>query len=205
MYWANSRPRGRGGRGRQFPSSGRNRSLSANWRQPPQSHKPSLSKPPPSSLQNHCDLQNPRDQYGNLTTCDVCGSWKHWAPECPYLKQPAPTTNSTYFTPEVLAEEVDEQLDTAMPEYEEIKIILAETELQKAQHLDTLVHESTGSAVLDCGASKTCTSQIWWNMFYGSLTPELKKDCRFSASNRHFKFGDGKIYKSLVTVNFPVS
>ena len=162
--------------------------MNSNWRAPSPSHSPSPKSTSP---------MNPVDRHGNITRCIICESVMHWTPNCQHLK----TTNSTLFTHELLPTEVPPP--SGLYEQEEYEIVLHQSDHDSPQHMDTLISESTGCAVLDCGASKTVAGAVWWKMLYDSFPPEQQKQCRFSSSDRFFKFGDGVKYRSIVQVNFP--
>ena len=141
---------------------------------------------------------NPRDWKGGITKCNICESVMHWASKCPHSKKPA---NSTFLTH---APSMDPADPSSFYTYdEEFEVVLHQSDYDTPHHMDTLVAESIGCAVLDCGASKTVAGTPWWEMMYESLTPTQKQQCQFSPSNRYFKFGDGKKFKSNIQVNFP--
>ena len=112
-------------------------SASSNWRSPPSNY----SKPP--------HQQNPRNQFGNISKCNICESTEHWANQCPHQKL------STMFSPSFEPSLKDLRIQSpgvAEKFTEEYEIILHQTDHDSPLQL---VYESTNRAVLDCGASKT--------------------------------------------------
>ena len=80
--------------------------------------------------------------------------------------------------------------------------MLHQSDHDTPQHMNSLILESEGCAVLDCGAPKTVAGASWWKMLYENFSADLQKLCRFTPS-RYFKFGDGEKYRSRIGINFP--
>ena len=124
--------------------------------------------------------RNPPDRNGQPTRCNVCDSVNHWTPQCPDAQQP-----------------------TLFQETEEVTLF--ESDLDDTNQLTTLVAETQCAAVIDCGATKTCCGQIWWQGFTDTLSEEDLKNITISPSNKVFKFGSGGSYPSLSSAEFPAN
>ena len=134
--------------------------------------------------------RNPIDQNGQPTRCSNCQSINHWVSSCPDLIQD-----------NFLLENEEETL-FANSEIEDVTLF--ESDLD-AGNLNGLVAETLDAAVIDCGASKTCSGSVWWDNYTSCLSEEEQKMLKYSPSNRTFKFGDGRKYQSLTSVIFPVT
>ena len=128
--------------------------------------------------------RNPPDQFGQITRCSICESTMHYAKDCPHKNNSESETfyEDTYY-----------------------QIVLFQNDMDNEETLPTLVHESLNAAILDCGASKTCCGESWFNCYLESLSDEEKKKVSYSSSNSKFKFGDGKPVTAITSACIPVT
>ena len=126
----------------------------------------------------------------------------HWIGNCPHKPSPAVTFLVPSSAPDATESNISSLPGLEYPS-EEYDIVLHQSDYDSPHTLNTLLAESTGCAVLDCGASKTVAGSTWWNTLYDSLSLAQQKQCRFVPSNRMFKFGDGQKVQSQIRVNFP--
>ena len=77
------------------------------------------------------------------------------------------------------------------------------SDFSETQH-EGLLGETLGCAILDSGCTSTVCGETWLTTYLDTLSNnELNKVTEHS-SNKHFRFGDGKIFKSLKSVNLPI-
>ena len=67
--------------------------------------------------------------------------------------------------------------------------------------METLVGDSLGSAVIDCGATKTIFT--WYNCYLDTLSEMQKKSIQTEESNTSFKFGDNPTVEAIKKVKIP--
>ena len=123
--------------------------------------------------------KNPLDAQGRLTRCSICDSVNHWKSRCPDRDSTAPKNN--YYN-----------------------IVLYQADLDDPQNINSLVKETIGAAVADCGAANTCTGQNWLNLYLDLLSKEDRELVSYSSSSKSYKFGAGPIQKALSLVKFPI-
>ena len=138
--------------------------------------------------------KNPLDQFGNVSTCAGCGSRNHWYAKCPDKEE-----NTTLYEGQV-DEYADHQYSYDDTDYE---VTLFQSDYDSPNRFKSLVAESFGCAVIDCGASKTVCGKVWMDCYLESLNPEMKKGICFEPSTNCFKFGDGRKVQSSGCVNLP--
>ena len=127
--------------------------------------------------------KNPFDKNGHITQCNYCCSINHYAPECPDKRKDSSATNSNAYYNVTLYEQDEEDPD----------------------NMRSLIHETFGCAVLDCGAPRTVCGENWMNNFMGTLKEEDYELVKYSKSNSVFKFGNGKCIKAINSVQIPIS
>ena len=123
--------------------------------------------------------RNPTDVQGRITRCNICDSVNHWKSKCP-------------------------DRDFCLNKTNYYNIVLYQSDLDDPQNVSTLVRETLGAAVADCGAANTCTGQKWLDLYVESLSEEDKNLVTFSSSNKSYKFGIGPSEKAIAAVKFPV-
>ena len=134
--------------------------------------------------------KNPLDAQGNVTRCAICSSINHWANKCPDRGQ----------SEKVNLSEDQEKINLA----ETHDIILFESDLDEPRNVKSLLFESLGCAVLDCGASKSVCGDIWYNDYINSLPESEKSNIKIFPSSRNFKFGYNDSIKSEKYVHIPI-
>ena len=127
--------------------------------------------------------KNPFDKNGHITQCNYCCSINHYAPECPDKRKDFSANNSNAYYNVTLYEQDEENPD----------------------NMKSLIHETFGCAVLDCGAPRTVCGENWLNNFIGTLKEEDYDLVKYSKSNSVFKFGNGKCIKALNSVQIPIT
>ena len=135
--------------------------------------------------------KNPLDKFGNNTRCYICDSINHWHNECPDRQS---TEYRTYHE-----EHESDSDDPGIP----FEVILHETKGEESNKLQNLLIESLGSAVLDCGASKTVCGMVWLTNYISNLSPKAKQRVKYEKSKNTFKFGDGQKVTSLKQAQIP--
>lgn len=128
---------------------------------------------------------NPVGRNGRVTTCNICGSIRHWARECPESFNSHREGNDNNY------------------QNDEVHITLIATEHEFHNKMDTLMGESIGSVILDSGCSKTVCGETWLSSFLETLGLHERKSISVCSSSSVFKFGDGRKMKSLKCVTFP--
>lgn len=124
--------------------------------------------------------KNPLDPQGNVTQCNRCYSINHWIADCP---DPDEQTSVT------------EALHT---------IVLFEDDDENPDNVKSLVHETMGCAVLDCGAPKTVCGKVWLDTFIEALSKEDQGRVTYTSTSNIYKFGNGRRVKAYTSVNLPV-
>ena len=66
-----------------------------------------------------------------------------------------------------------------------------------------LAYEASNKAVIDTGCTSTVAGEEWFVTYMDSLTDEERNSVLKSPSEKHFKFGNGKILKSMFVAEFP--
>ena len=65
--------------------------------------------------------------------------------------------------------------------------------------------ETLNRAVLDSVCSQTFAGEIWFEIFFDTLSDRVKQLVETAKFNRAFCFGDGEEIKTIKTVKFPVT
>ena len=146
--------------------------------------------------------RNPLDQDGRITRCRNCESINHYENYCPDRRYNQDRGNSrTFFSQNT---ESNRNLDNSDADTFHA-VTLHANDYDDPSRLQGLVCESLASAVLDCGASKTVCGKIWYETYVDTLNEDEKAKVKNCVSDNIFKFGDGKIIKSLKCVEIPVT
>ena len=137
--------------------------------------------------------KNPLDAHGNITRCAICSSINHWANKCPdrVRSERVNLTEASENSEKVKSSEVHD-------------IILFESDLDEPMNVKSLLFESLGCAVLDCGASRSVCGLIWYNDYIQSLPENEKSSIKVYKSSRSFKFGYHDSIQSEKYVEIPV-
>ena len=83
-------------------------------------------------------------------------------------------------------------------------IVLFEDDDENPENIKSLIHESMGCAVLDCGAPKTVCGRTWLNTYIDALSKEDQALLKYTATSSMFEFGSGKRLKAYTSVMLPV-
>ena len=67
-----------------------------------------------------------------------------------------------------------------------------------------LIGETLGKAVIDTACPETCCGTVWLDPYVNSLSSKDRNHIRCQRSSKKFRFGDGKVYKSLKRVTIPI-
>ena len=126
--------------------------------------------------------KNPLDKQGNITQCYNCYSINHWAENCP-----------------------DQSTEEATPHEALYSVVLFEDDEDNPDNIKSLVFETMGCAVLDCGAAKSVCGNMWFKSYVDLLSEEDKKRMVSSDSISTFKFGNGNLVKALKSVLLPIT
>ena len=70
--------------------------------------------------------------------------------------------------------------------------------------MESLVSETFNMAILDSGCTRTVCGEIWLQHYIHSLSPEEYKQITSNNGHNMFKFGNGKMIKSIKIVKIPV-
>ena len=123
--------------------------------------------------------RNPVDKFGRITRCSICDSVNHWKSRCPdkdYIKE-----RPTYFN-----------------------VVLYQSDVDEPSNVKSLVHETIGAGVADCGASNTCCGRNWLQQHIELLSDEDRDFITYHPSNSYYKFGYGPAQKASTTIRFPI-
>ena len=71
--------------------------------------------------------------------------------------------------------------------------------------METFLGESFHSAILDSGCSRTVCGETWFKCYRDSLSNEHQNKIQEFDSNVDFKFGDGKVCRSMKKAIIPAS
>ena len=118
---------------------------------------------------------NPKGEDGEVILCPSCGSFRHMLDECP-----------------VSYENLQKQSKFSTPD----NVVLF-------TKVGALAFEASNKAVIDTGCTSTVAGEEWLATFMDSLSDEEKSSVIKLPSEKHFKFGNGKILKSLFVAEFP--
>ena len=124
---------------------------------------------------NRAQGRNPPTRSGAPSTCGICNSINHWARDCP-----------------------DREIN-------EVSLVVDGVVLHANNEsaLKSLVSETWGSLVLDCGASSTVCGQTWFDEFQASLNETDRAKITYATSSKPFRFGDGNIVRSTTKAAIP--
>ena len=125
-----------------------------------------------------------KNSYGRR--CYICGSEYHLASGCP---------QNTYLN-EATEEREEESMINSCSEVGEMAFAVNST--------NQLIHENINYAVLDSACTSTVCGEEWLNLYIEGLTKKSKSEVREYSSQSTFRFGSGKIYKSLKKMSLPV-
>ena len=78
--------------------------------------------------------------------------------------------------------------NTRKPDVQEINIVLLNSKPDNKQK--TLVIESLGKGVLDCGCTRTVAGELWMKEFLSTLSPKDAELVKEEERNSMFRFGD---------------
>ena len=126
--------------------------------------------------------KNPLDKYGNITQCNVCLSINHWAENCPdRISEEKEKVHKAFYT-----------------------VTLFQDDTENPERTMSLVAETLGCGVLDCGTPKTVCGQAWIDSYLEILSKEDQEKVLFKDTTCSFKFGDGELKKAHTAVRLPI-
>ena len=135
---------------------------------------------------------------GEITRCAICQSINHWAKHCPDRKGPYKTYQNTH-------EDSDSDEYDTCAENNNYDIELYQNDPIEPNKMNNLLYESMGSALIDCGATKTVCGTEWFKNFKLMLSDEERREIKYYPSDSSFKFGDGGQVKSNKKVSIPAT
>ena len=106
----------------------------------------------------------------------------HWADKCPDKGSDIESVNEALYN-----------------------IVMFEEDLECPESIKSLVYDTMGCAVLDCGAAKTVCGKAWLSAYIDSLSKGDKAKVVHLSSSHTFMFGNRKRVKSLELVHLPVA
>ena len=78
-----------------------------------------------------------------------------------------------------------------------------ENEKEESSNLSELLAETWNAALLDTGATKTCSGEEWVDNYVSSLPEEQQQLVKYDKSVTSYRFGDGKKVKAKKSVKLP--
>ena len=94
---------------------------------------------------------NPLDKNGIQTRCAICQRINHWSQNCPG--------------------NINTECNTCVVN----EVVLHQADYDSPQELKHLMSETSSSALLDCGGSKTVCSKEWLNQYISNLPEHNSK------------------------------
>ncbi|XP_071118367.1 uncharacterized protein [Haliotis cracherodii] len=125
-------------------------------------------------------VQNPIGHDGRPLRCKVCESVYHFIKDCP----------DSY-----------ENMEKRKFQDKQEEFVLFTG--NKGEELQVLVNESLNSAVLDSACSSTVAGEAWMNCYIDTLEDDKVRQVNRTKSDSIFKFGGGRLLKSIAKVTFP--
>lgn len=137
---------------------------------------------------------NATDKQCKIMWCFKCNPTKHFARDCSHSKNgnavfESDQVNMTLFN-------VDTPYWT---------LINDATISDSNTKISNLVKETFAMAASDSACSQKVDREVWFNLFFDTLSDQVKNLVRISKSNRTFSFGDGMEVKASKAVKFPVA
>ena len=133
---------------------------------------------------------NPRDSFGDISECSICGSRFHWAKQCPDRNEVLESVSEQ-------AEEDKEVLITLFTKGSRSQNATDETEC------DALLGETLSYGIIDSGCSRSVCGEVWLKCYLDTLSESDNKLVQVEPGHTYFKFGDGAKIKSTKKVKFP--
>ena len=146
---------------------------------------------------------NPVDREGNVSKCRICDSKFHWASKCPDAFENIKESNLVSDNKEPFGHTFETGDDSAIVH---LSLFIGYTDGDKKNNdskLDQLVKDSSCSALLDSGCSKTVCGQKWLDSYIGTLSDFDRGCIREKPSDSSFTFGDSSREKSIKRVILP--
>ena len=112
------------------------------------------------------------------------------------------------FTEEVsvLESQVEEVGDVELEsgESDDVEVVLVDQQADSSDALEKLVSETLNCGTVDSGCSLTVCGENWLQCYLDMLPPEVVQNIEKLATNKAFKFGDSRVFRSLFQINLPV-
>lgn len=119
---------------------------------------------------------------GKISTCAICSSIYHWAPECPHKDE----NNRKLNKPEKIL-----KVDALIPAHD------------LEEDLTFITEESNNLALIDSGATTTVVGCKWMKNYEEGLDPRDRNLINEKTENRLFRFGDGNAVQSSIIKLIP--
>ena len=129
---------------------------------------------------------------GKVSTCAICNSIYHWAKDCQHSKETNRNREGK--------QGVNKPSGTSDVHF---TMFVGCTSSLESNHLNDLVNESNGYAILDSGCSTTVCGENWLRNFMEALSTEHRSLVKVEKSNQTFTFGDGKTVVSSRKMTLP--
>ena len=142
-------------------------------------------------VENRDKRLNPLDSNGKVSLCTVCSSKMHWARKCPHA----------YERQQSFALYSDVQ--SVSEEDAEVQVTLFSTEKTFNSGIDTLLGETIGSVLLDCGCTKTVCGELWLQCYLETLNDVERTQIKYEKTHGMYKFGDGNLFAATKCIVFP--
>ena len=127
------------------------------------------------------------DRYNRQRRCDHCESINHWANQCPDRPD---QDKDTYLVHEITLHAIHRDLDNR---------IQSDSPVQ----METLIGETWGAGLLDCGASRTVNGSQWLEEYINALPAKDKSAVSYFANSTFYRFGDGVRVESKKSARIP--
>ena len=125
---------------------------------------------------------NPVGPDGSTSTCRICGSYMHWARNCPHKEAEDSYKESTH----------------------EAYVVLLNIE-DSTSGDSSILGQTIGSMILDSGCAKSVCGQDWYDCYMETLSVEDKRKLHPKKSESVFRFGNGAELKSKFNIDIPCS
>jgi len=156
------------------------------WKQYRSKGKPSVSynNRPNNNRLSH---RNPLNSEGKPLTCRICRSIAHFARQCPHRQEKSPD-----------------------PPHGENEIFIASMNVEEENVIECRSADTSKGGValnymiLDTGCPQNVAGSVWTQCFLESMSESMHEKVTEQTSNNKFKFGGGRVFKSLKKIKAPI-